>query len=166
MGAIECEEGRRGLGKDLEGSAEINTGNCGLSCSWGADGVSRKLRNGSSKVIFTFPFGRKLGKEIDGVELASVDCTLSYGGVDYTNSLPFPEGWTEVFKSADGADDYYALKTDFSFDLGDVEGLGSKCSVSGDLELEFYVGVGDTMEDGDSPAEMLIYEDQSIGVSC
>ena len=110
------------------------------------------------------PFRRKLGREID-VKLASMDCTLTYGGVDYTHSLPFPDGWTEVFKSADGADDYYAFGTEFSFDLGDVAGLGSKCSVTGELELEFDIGMGDTM-DGDSPTEMLIYEDQSIDVSC
>ena len=161
MGAIECKGSSRALGsgEDVEGEASIKTGGCKLKCEWGVN-AERRLRSKSRNLLLELPHGRHLGKEVDGVEVAFVDCTLTYEDIEYTKSLPFPEGWTEVFKAGDDASDYYGLATEFTLDLGDVEGLGSKCSVSAELEIELVV------EEDEEEKEFLVYDDQDIGVSC
>ena len=99
-------------------------------------------------------------KEVDGVEVEFVDCTLSFEGAEYAKSLTFPEGWNQVYREGDGADDYYALSTEFGIDVGDVAGVGMNCSVTGEVEFELVV------KENDDDTETLVYDDQDLGVSC
>ena len=153
---LEClEPERRDLSEDLEGEASIKSFDCGVKCEWGANAVRRLRRTTQNKAQ-----RRSLGKEVEGVEIAYLDCILIYEDVEYTESFPFPEGWKEVFKAADDAADYYALSRDFAFSVGDVEGAGKNCSVTGSFELELVV-----LEDLDEK-EFIVYDDQDIGITC
>ena len=157
-GEIVCA--RRDLKADLEGSAQIVTGACFMSCDWGVKGKRNLLRKTSRQLLLAVPVDRQL--EVKSVEVEYVDCTLGFGGLEYTQSLPFPEGWTQIFKEADTGLDYYGLSTEVSFDLGAVEGQGTSCSITGSLEIELEVEVvGD-----DKPTEALVYDDSDISVSC
>jgi hypothetical protein len=151
---LEYESERRDLSEDVEGEASIKSADCGLSCEWGANAL-RKLRSTNRKAQ-----RRSLKKEVDGVEVAFMDCTLNFEEVEYTESVPFPEGWVEVFKKGDGAGDYYGLSREFTISVGDVEGIGKNCSVTGEIELEIVV------EEDEDEKEFIVYDDQDIGVSC
>ena len=154
------DEERRDLSADIEGTAETQTGKCGLECEWGINEKRRMLRTQSRQVMFTLSRDRQLKKEVDGVEVDFVDCTLNFQDAEYTKSLPFPEGWSEAYESADGADDFYTLVTEFTIDVGDVAGVGTNCSVTAELEFELAV------EENADETETLVYDDQELGVSC
>jgi hypothetical protein len=151
---IVCEGDERRLSADLEGTLEISTGECNLKCEWGVNEDRRNLRSiREEKKQFTF-FGRKLKDEVDGVKIDFVDCTLKWNETEYEFGLEWPEGWTEVSKSADDADDYYLLAKEFSVDLG------GGCTVEAELEIELEV------PEDDLGKEFLAYDDSDIGVSC
>lgn len=162
-GEIVCDKkrlARRHLGgsDDVEGELSMNTGECKLKCEWGANGEKdrRMLFRGQKlpalKKELLFSNGRRL--DIDYVDVAKCDCELTWNGTVYGTSIAFPEGWTQVYKEGDGADDYYGLTTEFVLELGDTG-----CSVEAELELEFVV-----KEENDE--DVLKYDDSDIAVSC
>lgn len=164
MGDLVCDaydEERRDLSADIEGTAETQNGKCGMKCEWGINEKRRLLRSNARQVMFTLSRDRQLSKkEVDGVEVEFVDCTVDFQAVEYSKSLPFPEGWSEAYESADGGDDFYTLTTEFTIEVGDVAGVGTNCSVTGELEFELAV------EENDDDTETLVYDDQELGVSC
>jgi hypothetical protein len=173
-GAIVCMDGARNLkddsSPDLEGASAISTPDCKLACAWGANKViveERRLRANTEEQLnsITLPGGRQLKVEkAVGADLTYVDCTLSYEGLDYLQNIPFPEGWTEVFEKGDGTPKYFAYSTSFEIALNVT---GKDCYAEGSLELEFNSKkLVETNEDPDKQDEVIIFDDQSIGVSC
>ena len=162
--AVVCDvydEERRDLSADIEGTALTQNGNCGLKCKWGVNEARRMLRKDARQVLFTLSRDRQLRKKkVDGVEVEFVDCTLQFQDVEYTNSLRFPQGWSEAYESADGAFDFYTLNTEFAIEVGDVKGVGANCSVVAGLEFELGV------LEYDDDTEELVYDDQELKVSC
>jgi hypothetical protein len=127
-----------------------------LKCEWGADKDRRQLRSADKvQKQLKFPKSRLLGKEVDDVILAFVNCELDFNGTIYASSVDFPDGWTKKYKEADDAEDYYFFGKEFALELGDTG-----CVVEAGLEIEIVIPEDDV---GD---EFLQYDDQDIAVDC
>jgi hypothetical protein len=97
---------------DLEGTVTIKTGDCDLECDWGANEDRRRLGNSKDQVMTMVTFARQ--QRTLGVVLANIECTVTIGEDEFSKTIPFPDGWTEVNKEADDADDYYGFATSFT----------------------------------------------------
>jgi hypothetical protein len=127
-----------------------------LKCEWGADKDRRQLRSADKvQKQLKFPKSRLLGKEVDDVKLAFVNCELDFNGTIYESSVDFPDGWTKKYKEADDAKDYYFFGKEFALELGETG-----CVVEAGLEIEIVISEDDV---GD---EFLEYDDQDIAVEC
>lgn len=174
-GGLVCEEyepTRRGLRSlkssadavpvpDVAGSVKIDNGNCGLSCSWGANGIKEQIPNSKS--------GKEdiVTKNIESVDLDFVDCILAIGGKDIAYTVPYPGigGWTEIEKTAGGADDFYSFTTPFEILVGDVAGVGTNCLTMGDITLEFTVSTTAATDLAEA-FDTLVYAGSGIDVTC
>jgi hypothetical protein len=165
-GDLVCDgEDRRHLksasSSDVEGSAKITTGHCGLKCEWGANGVTdRRLLRGAAEEA---PEGRQLkssSEDVTGVEFDFIDCTLTYNDAVYTAMIPFPDGWTSTMTKGDGDARFLSYSTNFAIEMGEIEGRKGSCYSEGALEIEFTAPT-DILGD-----EVLQFDGQSINVSC
>jgi hypothetical protein len=105
---------------DVEGTVTIKTGDCELECDWGANEDRRHLRNKDRDVTMV-TFARQ--QRTLGVVLDNIECTVTIGEEEFSKTIPFPDGWTEVNKEADDADDYYGFATSFTVrHVGFLEG--------------------------------------------
>ena len=148
---------RAGSSDDLEGETTIKqSGVCEVTCEWGAN-LDRRLRQAPR-----FLAGRRLG-----VDLANVKCSYlvdegtESGSSDDTTldvELPFPDGWIQVEKEADGTDDV------FNFERSFVITDGNKTVAEGSVLIELYVGFVEADDDGGD--DQVLLDDQSLTVVC
>ncbi|KAG7343769.1 hypothetical protein IV203_021777 [Nitzschia inconspicua] len=150
--AAPCALAKHKSSDDVEGTASIKSGDCKLECDWGANLDRRNLRVAQKGDIAMVTFERQ--HRTLGVELANIECTVTIGEEEFSKTIEFPSGWTQVTKEGDGADDYYGFSTSFT-----IEDLDGKTVAEGELEIETEVA---DVDDKD----VLNYDDQDIAVTC
>mmetsp|Transcript_17854 Transcript_17854/g.43378 ORF Transcript_17854/g.43378 Transcript_17854/m.43378 type:complete len:170 (-) Transcript_17854:181-690(-) len=142
---------------DVEGETTVHIdGVCEVTCEWGANLDRRALRVQQEP---RFLEGRRLG-----VDMAGVTCSYlvdegyssdSDDDITFDVHLPFPDDWTKVEKTADGADDAYIFARAFVIKDGDGNTIAE-----GGLEVELKV------QEDPNGDDVLVFDDQSLAVAC